>query len=159
MNGVPLRDMRVSNLHHETAIQVLFYLQDVEAETWNKLVKRMSGINTAGKLNKKDFFITELPFMFKNWAEYRDYLTDKIVVNEEHKTIFKKKWLEFDERFKELATLDQLIKVQINTILSNDFHFVKLKNFTEKPEMEAWKRFQKDGIETQWTIKNKNIKR
>jgi predicted phosphoadenosine phosphosulfate sulfurtransferase len=159
MNGVPLRDMRVSNLHHETAIQVLFYLQDVEAETWNKLVKRMSGINTAGKLNKKDFFITELPFMFKNWAEYRDYLTEKIVVNEEHKTIFKKKWIEFDERFKELATLDQLIKVQINSILANDYEFTKLKNFTEKPEMEAWKRFQKDGIETQWTIKNKNIKR
>ena len=159
MHAVPLRDMRVSNLHHETAIQVLFYLQDVEGETWNKLVKRMSGINTAGKLNKDDYFIKELPFMFKDWKEYRNFLTDKIIQNEEQKQLYQNKWNQLDEKYEELNSLDTFVKVQINCLLANDFEFTKIKNFTEKPDMEAWRRFQKDGIETKWTIKNKNIKR
>jgi predicted phosphoadenosine phosphosulfate sulfurtransferase len=159
MYGVPIRNMRVSNLHHETSINILFYLQDIEAETWNKLVKRMSGINTAGKLNKKDYFVNELPFMFKNWMEYRDYLTEHLVQDESQKVIYKSKWKQLDERFAELATIEHLYKTQVNCLLANDIEFSKIKNFTEKPEMEAWKRYQKNGVETKWTINNKNIKR
>lgn len=32
-HGIPIHEMRVSNLHHETAVGVLFYLQEIEAET------------------------------------------------------------------------------------------------------------------------------
>jgi predicted phosphoadenosine phosphosulfate sulfurtransferase len=35
--GIKVRDMRVSNVHHETAVHTLFFLQEVEADTWNRL--------------------------------------------------------------------------------------------------------------------------
>jgi hypothetical protein len=97
--------------------------------------------------------------MFKNWMEYRDYLTEHLVQDETQKVIYKSKWKQLDERFAELATIEQLYKTQVNCLLANDIEFSKIKNFTEKPEMEAWKRYQKNGVETKWTINNKNIKR
>ena len=155
MHGVPVRKMRVSNLHHETAIDVLFYLQEVEQETWVKLTQRMTGINTAGKL-KGDYFIKELPFMFANWLEYRNYLTQQLVQDEKSKERFLKKWGEMDIRYEGMKHIEDLYKAQINTILANDIDLTKLKNFTEKPDILNWKKWQQ-GITTKWTKGNKYI--
>ena len=157
MYGVDIRSMRVSNLHHETAIQTLFYLQEIEKDTWTALTKRMSGIDTAGKLSKEDYFIKELPFMFKDWEEYRDFLTEKLVNNEKVKDKFKKKWVLYDERYAKLNHKERLVKAEINTILANDEDLTKLRNFTETPEMEDFRRWSR-GEEIKYTrIKNKYI--
>ena len=37
--GIPPHRMRVSSLHHETAVHSLFFLQEVEKDTWDSLVK------------------------------------------------------------------------------------------------------------------------
>lgn len=75
--GVPVKDMRVSNVHHETAVKSLFILQEIVGDLWNRLTQRISGINTAGQLKNISFMCPkELPFMFKSWNEYRDYLTE-----------------------------------------------------------------------------------
>ena len=159
MYGVNIRNMRVSNLHHETAIESLFYLQDIEQDTWNALTKRMSGISTAGKMNKDDYFIKELPFMFKDWEEYRDYLTEKLIDDEDERAKYQKKWIKLDEQYKDLNNKKALTKVMINTILSNDFGFVKVRNFTERPELAWWRKHKETGIENKYTINNKWIKR
>jgi len=155
MHGVPIRSMRVSNLHHETALQVMEYLQEVEQETWVALTKRMSGINTAGKM-KKDFFVKELPFMFKDWREYRDYLTENLVQNEDHKKRFFKTWEKQDKQYEDMKHIQDLHRAQINTVLTNDVDMAKLRNFTEKPDILNWKKWKK-GITTKWTKGNKYI--
>tara|TARA_B110000858_G_C17725779_1_gene437591 strand:- start:745 stop:1230 length:486 start_codon:yes stop_codon:yes gene_type:complete len=157
MYGVDIRSMRVSNLHHETAIQTLFYLQEIEKDTWTALTKRMSGIDTAGKLSKEDYFIKELPFMFKNWEEYRDFLLEKLVKNESLKDKLKKKFILYDERYAKMNNKERLVKAEINTILANDIDLNKLRNFTETPEMEDFRRWSR-GEEIKYTnIKNKYI--
>jgi len=157
MYGVPTRSMRVSNLHHETAIQTLFYLQEIERDTWTALTKRMSGIDTAGKLSKDDYFVKELPFMFRSWEEYRDFLTEKLVKNEKLKQKFTKKWEVYDKRYEKMLLRDNLIKAEIQTILANDIDLNKLRNFTETPEMEDFRRWAR-GDEVKYTrIKNRYI--
>lgn len=154
-HGVPIRSMRVSNLHHETALQVLEYLQEVEQETWVKLTKRMSGINTAGKM-KKNFFAKELPFMFTDWAEYRDYLTENLVTNEKTKKKFFDTWKRQDVQYADMKHISDLHRAQVNCVLANDEYLVKLKNFTEKPDVLNWKKWKK-GIITKFTAGNKYI--
>jgi predicted phosphoadenosine phosphosulfate sulfurtransferase len=157
MYGVSIRAMRVSNLHHETAIETLFYLQEIERDTWTALTKRMSGIDTAGKLSKDDYFVKELPFMFRSWEEYRDYLTQNLVKNDKLREKFEKKWKLYDERYKDMLLKERLIKAEINTILANDIDLNKLRNFTETPEMEDFRRWSR-GEKVKYTrIKNKYI--
>lgn len=157
MYGVPVRNMRVSNLHHETAIETLFYLQEIEKQTWVALTKRMSGIDTAGKLSKDDYFIKELPFMFKSWESYRDYLLEKLIQNDKLKSKLKKKFELYDVRYEKMNHKDKLIRAEINTILANDTDLNKLRNFTETPEMEDFRRWAR-GEDRKFTrIKNKYI--
>jgi predicted phosphoadenosine phosphosulfate sulfurtransferase len=157
MYGVSIRAMRVSNLHHETAIETLFYLQEIERDTWTALTKRMSGIDTAGKLSKDDYFVKELPFMFRSWEEYRDFLTQNLVKNDKLRKKFEKKWIAYDEKYKDMLLRDKLIKAEINTILANDIDLNKLRNFTETPEMEDFRRWSR-GEELKYTrIKNRYI--
>ena len=40
-HGVRVNDMRVSNLHHETALKSLTLVQEIEPETWNKVAKKI----------------------------------------------------------------------------------------------------------------------
>ncbi len=126
--GVQLRNMRVSNLHHETAITSLFYLQEAEPETYEKLTQRLGGIDMAGKLGFDDYFPSSLPPVFKNWREYRDYLNEKLTVNEEWRESFKRKFESMDKKFGD-AFGDVLYRTQISSILTSDWEFIKLLNF------------------------------
>lgn len=155
MHGVHIRSMRVSNLHHETALEVMQYLQEVERETWVKLTNRMSGINTAGILHK-EFFVKELPFMFKDWREYRDYLTDNLIQDESFKEKLKRTYARHDEVFEGMKHIDDLYKAHVKTVLANDVDMAKLKNFTERPDILNWKKWKK-GITTKYTDGNKYI--
>lgn len=121
--GASLNDMRVSNLHHETAVHHLFMLQEIEPKTYEALSKRIKGIDTAGKFGKQDFFVKKLPFMFKDWGEYRDYLLDKLIP-EQYKEKFKKRFIADDKLYGDLAH-----KVHIQSILCNDFELTKIGNW------------------------------
>ncbi len=129
--GMPIWYMRVSNLHHETAVQNLFYLQEVEPETYEKLTQRLKGIDMAGKLGRDDYFIYELPFMFSSWKEYRDYLLENLLENEEWKNHFKKEFNKVDKKYIPLWG-DEVYKVEIQCILTNDFEFTKLENYKRR---------------------------
>lgn len=135
--GVPLQNMRVSNLHHETAVHALFFLQEFEPDTYNKLTERLSGVDTAGKLGEDDYFIHELPYMFADWREYRDYLLENLITDKEKQEIFAKKFKRNEEKYlKYLSKPEKLFRAHIQAILANDYHGTKLKHNEFKWRME-----------------------
>lgn len=128
--GVPKPNMRVSNLHHETAVHSLTWMHELEADTWNKLNKRLGGINQSKHYNRKDLYaVKELPFMFSGWREYRDYLLENLVEDPNHKEAFTRKFAKLDILYWEAVDKDRLYKAEITTILHNDFEGTKLENF------------------------------
>lgn len=137
--GVPINEMRVSNLHHVRAIRSIFRLQEIEPQTWNKMVERLSGINTAGHLNY-DAFMThnlELPFMFDNWFEYRDHLLMNLIENKEDQERFAQKFSAMDKLMKENyfnATDEQMCRCHISAILTNDLEFNKINEWVKQPK-------------------------
>lgn len=142
--GIPVQNMRVSNLHHETAVTALYYMQEAEPDTWVKLTSRLGGIDTAGKLTKDAFTVKELPFMFKDWAEYRDYLLEHLVLDEEWRKGFRKVFARHDKTYGELGRA--MYRAHIASILTNDWEHIKLKNFEETAACVAIRK-KAEGIE------------
>jgi predicted phosphoadenosine phosphosulfate sulfurtransferase len=129
--GIPIHEMRVSNLHHETAIRNLYYMQEVEPVTWNRIVKRLPGINTAGMLGSK-FEIDGLPYMFASWREYRDHLLNTLIVSAEDRATFQKYFDKMEKDFDNNeydCPLERLHRVHVVAIIHNDLYATKLQNF------------------------------
>lgn len=135
-HGVKVRDMRVSNVHHETAIQNLWYMQEVEPDLWNRLTARLDGINTSAVLNKELFEIKELPYMFSSWEEYRDYLLEHLIEEKERRDAFESLWDRCNgfrnarlncEKCK--AWKEDFMKVCVKGLLKNDFEGTLIVNF------------------------------
>lgn len=153
--GYAVQDMRVSNLHHETAIKQLFFLQEIEGDTYNKLTERLQGVSTASKFGEDDFFVKELPYMFKDWKEYRDFLVDKLLP-ESSVPLFKKKFEKLDEKYGTMRNIDKLYKICVQSIVINDFGFVKLGNWERGPEVDTWRKYKKGKV-SRHMLKNKYI--
>lgn len=133
--GVPVHKMRVSNYHHEAAVHAIFYLQEIEPETYQKATQRLSGIDAAGKAGKKDYFIDNLPFMFKDWQEYRDYLLENITEDPTLRERFRSKFKQMDDLYGEELGLDSVSRVCIQSIITNDWDMVKLNNWERAPQI------------------------
>lgn len=133
--GVTVRNMRVSNLHHEMAINTMRWLQEIEPATWVKLTKRLDGINTAGTLIATSAFNpTELPFMFDTWLEYRDYLLEKLITDDNINQIFRDKFSRMDEYYEGFPEIDEVLhRCQVAAILTNDYHMVKVTHLLNRP--------------------------
>jgi predicted phosphoadenosine phosphosulfate sulfurtransferase len=137
--GVPLARMRVSNVHHETAVNSLFYMQEVEPETYERLTQRIAGIDMAGKLGTADYFVRTLPPMFKSWREYRDYLFDNLILVPEWRENMSK-WFRSQEAIFGESCGDGLYRAHIASILTNDWEGVKMSNFQAAPQnAKVWK--------------------
>lgn len=133
--GVPVEKMRVSNVHHETSVHSLFYLQEVEPATYQKLTERIAGIDSAAKLGAADFFVKELPFMFADWAEYRDYLLEQLIDNDEWKAGWRAAFQKHETLFAGTEVVDRMRKVHVSSILTNDWEHIKLFNFDHSPDI------------------------
>jgi len=148
--GLSVGDMRVSNLHHETAVKSLFYLQEVDRGLYNKMTARMQGIDTAGKMGVMNFFPKKLPFMFRDWVEYRDYLINKLVVDDRLKHTIEYTRKHWDEVFKDdPENKDKAAKVIIKSIIVGDVEGTKLRNYRN-----AFVRY----YEREWLNKPKGVR-
>ncbi len=132
--GISYHSMRVSNVHHETAFDKLFFLQAIEGDTWDRLVQRIAGVNTAGKLGYEDYFVYDLPPMFQDWKEYRDYLIKHLISDPIQQRAYRIRFQRTERDFKKDLYLDKItwvkiMKTHVNTILANDVEFTKLRNF------------------------------
>lgn len=145
--GLAPHKMRVSNLHHETAVHSLFFLHEIEGDTWEALTSRLDGINQAKHMQKHEMFAVQtLPWMFKSWREYRDYLTDTLITIDDHKKIFHKQWARMDEMYAEMAYPEDLYKKQIQSILVNDWEFVKIAGFLNSPAMIVYRQWKQGKL-------------
>ena len=136
--GIPPSKMRVSNVHHETAVHSLFYLQEIEGDTWERLTQRIEGIDMAGKMGAEDYFGGDLPFMFASWREYRDFLLEKLWDNPEWRASMRKHFAKHDEMYPSLG--DGICRLHIASILTNDWEGIKLKNFESAPQNISMKK-------------------
>ncbi len=90
--GVPSTKMRISALIHETAWHAIEFLQEFEPKTYNRFVARINGVSTySHSFTYGNILPKELPFAFKDWEEYRNYLLEHIVKDEYH-DLFMRRW-------------------------------------------------------------------
>jgi len=146
-HGVPIRDMRVSNLNHETAVHHLFTLQEFEPETWNALSERLDGVHMAGQMGEGNYVPDDLPYMFTDWREYRNYLLEHIVDDPEHKLGFKREFFTQDLIGEHLDsdTVEAVMRGHVRGILTNDWEADSvLKNTMNKISYPEHKEIMKE---------------
>jgi predicted phosphoadenosine phosphosulfate sulfurtransferase len=142
--GYPTRDMRVSNLHHETAIKHLRFLQEIEPHTWDRLTRRLRGINTVKHLQGTSMEAPKnLPPMFASWIEYRDYLLARLVTDPEARDAFAKKFASLDKRYEGMRSSEKRHKVEVSAILANDYEFTKILNWEASPMVGTWRKWKR----------------
>lgn len=150
--GLPQTMMRVSNVHHETALWSLFWLQEIEPGNWNRLIKRLGGVNTAAKFGKHEFFVRQLPRAFRDWREYRDYLLEHLIDNPQFQQAFRTRFRQMDRQFLrggfDFTDPDVMYKEQVTAVLVNDFEMTKLNNFNVTHNVAKWKRERMNELGT-----------
>ena len=130
------------------SVHQLFYLQEIERDTWNKLTKRLAGINQARHMNQSDMFKAgELPYMFNNWKEYREHLLDNLVTDKEYRKKFANRFKLMDSKYSMMVPIHIMYKVHIATILAMDIDFTKCQNWEQKPEAITFRRWKRGDME------------
>jgi predicted phosphoadenosine phosphosulfate sulfurtransferase len=140
--GHPLT-MRVSNLTHEHAVGELFILQEVEPETYERLIKRMEGTHMAATLGEQ-YFVNDLPFMFRDWREYRDFLLEKMV-DPDYQAYMRHMFAAMDRRTPPGEWTTFIHKAHVRTILLND---VEGKSLSHSASHRGLKQAQKDYVKS-----------
>lgn len=138
--------MRVSSLTHETAVSHIYLIQEIERDNWDKIASRVSGFNTISKLEKDHLIPKELPFMFNDWLEYRDYLVEHLITENERPK-FRKKFESMDIWYAKIGFENSYFKECIKTILKNDYHWTALTKYETRPDILTYKNWQRGKIE------------
>lgn len=128
--GVSINNMRVSSVIHETSAEWwLTKIQEIEPLTYERLQKRLDGVNTYSILGK-DIRMHKLPTMFTSWEKYCYHLINHIVPPDKIKHFNN---FMSDENMKKILNVmpDKKIlfyKAICQAILSNDFEGTKFMN-------------------------------
>ncbi len=147
-HGITVQNMRISNLHHETSIQSLLLVQEIEPQTWNKIVDRIDGASSIKHIKLNSFTCPkELPYMFADWEEYAYYLAENIIQEDKYRKQLFSKIDAKKGRYIGDNIKHKFWKVIINTILSSDFDFTKIANFEIQPEIYCYRRYRKGDID------------
>lgn len=142
-HGVPVKDMRISNLHHETSIQSLMLVQEIEPDTWNRISARVDGANTIKHIKGNSFRCPKnLPYMFNDWKEYAYFLGEKLIGASEHYESFLKTVERYEKVYTGAMIKNRFYRKVIDTILCADFDYTKLKNWTMSGEGYSYKNFK-----------------
>jgi len=146
-HGVTINDMRISNLHHETSIQALLLVQEIEPKTWNKISSRVAGSNSIKHLKGEAFKCPkEVPSMFNSWKEYFMHLKDNLIKEEKYQEQIMKRIDNLKKYMLNQIVEDDIYRTAIKTILSSDWDFTKMINFTTGHQFQSIKRFVNNTI-------------
>jgi predicted phosphoadenosine phosphosulfate sulfurtransferase len=146
-HGVNVNNMRISNLHHETAVQVLLLVQEIEPQTWNKVVDRIDGASSIKHIKKNSFKCPDkLPYMFSSWEEYTIYLSKNIIQEEKYRDQLLSKIESKSKFYTGLNVRDRFWRQVINTILTSDWDWTKLANFESNPNAFNYKKYKTGKI-------------
>jgi predicted phosphoadenosine phosphosulfate sulfurtransferase len=142
-HGVVINEMRISNVHHETALNSLLLIQEIEPQTWEKISTRINGANTIKHLKGNSYTCPkDLPPMFESWKEYCLYLAEHIIQENIYKDAFKSKHESTQERYSADLIIDDYYKTLIKTILSSDWDFTKFRNWEMKGDVYSYRIFR-----------------
>lgn len=130
--GVSLRYMRVSALCHEISIQNSYNLQVFEPKTYERVVRRLAGMDAAMKLEQEGFGVREVPPMFSGWQEYRDWLLPKLIANEQWVALMQARFASHDALYGASPLAAQMWRTQVVEILTNDWEGVRTGNLKSK---------------------------
>lgn len=125
--GVPVTKMRVSNYHHETALDSLHWLQEIEPDTWERATRRLVGINAYSKMKASEMYVQDLPFAFRDWEEYLEYLIVNIVPDPEHQGTYRKMFATAVGQVR-FADREQIAKIVTNAVLGGDLYGTTVDN-------------------------------
>lgn len=139
--GLPVKEMRISNVHHETAIRSLKYMQEIEPVTWVRVADRIEGANTIKHIDKASYTCpTELPAAFDSWEDYALYLNENLVQEEKNKESVRKLVAKDKELYGVGLIAKDFWKTIINTILSSDWDFTKYQNWHMSYDVDTYRR-------------------
>ncbi len=113
--GLSQNEIRVSSLIHEKAFKSLVELPEFEPKTYDRLLKRVKGIQV-GNIYGKDLGLMKcrkLPKNYKSWEEYRDFLLETYP-DESKKHIFEK-------RFATQLKNNYVARQQCRQLILNDY--------------------------------------
>lgn len=147
--GVPLHHMRVSSLHHDSSMVCMYYLQEIEPETYEALVHRVQGIHAVGQLKKEFMAPRELPPMFRDWYEYRDHLVDNLISDPDKRELFHETFKRWCDNY-EVECHPALVRAQIKAVLTDDYHGTKLSVFAASHGHYSKNRGAKGGDASEW---------
>jgi predicted phosphoadenosine phosphosulfate sulfurtransferase len=115
--GVPTRKMRVSALIHETSWNAIERLHEVEPGLYNRMLRRVNGVGTFDKFGA-DIVPKDLPPVFKDWREYRDYLLENLI-EPQYRELFRRRWATGDgDGGKQVG--EQWWRLHVREIVIND---------------------------------------
>lgn len=117
--GVPMRSMRVSSFHHSQALNSLQTLQELEPETWERAIRRLDGISTQGHIGNIDDLVPNLPYMFRDWTEYVNYLIDHLA-DERHRPTFHKMFANLIRVLPD-STEEEIARHMVVNVIHNDY--------------------------------------
>ncbi len=141
--GYKIPDMRVSNLHHETALSTLLKVQEIEPKTWERMQQKIEGINTIKHLKSESFMVPKtLPYMFKDWEDYAMHLAKHLIQKDEHKKIINEV---IENQLKAFYSQEpirtEFFRAIIRTILSADWDLTKYTNWTMRQDVYGYRTF------------------
>lgn len=129
--GIPINQMRVSALQHETSVRCVMQMQEFDRELYNRVTKRLPGIATANTMGAEFFAAKRPPFMFRDWCEYRDFLIDKLAANDpDWQARLRKIAADWDLLLaKEPAHKQKSARVVVSSLVTNDYNGAKIDNW------------------------------
>lgn len=155
--GLSINNMRISNVTHEEAIKAFSFMQEVEPDLYNRLTRRLTGVNCASQMQDDAFRIKKLPFMFADWEEYRDYLTDHLIKEGDRPIFHKLYTTPAAQRYKSNPLLyEDFCRVCIDSVMRADVSLTLPKRFKAGIAVSEWEYFKKHG-KKKYHIANKYI--
>lgn len=114
LHGVNIRNMRVSVLMHEKSHGCLADLQEIEPETYDRMIARVYGTHCAALYAKEQsvYRASELPQAFSSWKEYRDYLLETAPYSRRER---------FEKRFAGQGNDEHIYRQQVHQLQINDW--------------------------------------
>lgn len=114
LHGTNVSRMRVSNLIHEHSFRCLADLQEIEPDTYERLVRRLGGVHCAALYARGGhvYDAKALPVDFGSWRAYRDHLLDTTPID---------RVARFRDRFAGQSDDERTARQQVRQILINDW--------------------------------------
>ena len=96
-------------------------------------IQSLNGVNTYKHCKVEDCIPTELPYMFKSWKEYTEWLIDRLC-DKEHRAKFKAKFTKLCYDFDGYQYPDEIYHYMILCVVRNDYYFTTLDNVYTNPK-------------------------